>query len=98
MRPLSLERGTGSSALPQLAAGVPADETEVGDPRSDGFELRPIDRSVGRELRAPGPPPQHGNGRPSRRFLRARLRSEHEIVLFGEVDPGPCAVLACGKV
>ena len=37
----SLERGTGLSALPHLAAGVPADEAEVGDARRRPPRARP---------------------------------------------------------
>jgi hypothetical protein len=57
VRPLSLKRGTGSSALPQLAAGIPADETEVCDLRSDSLELGRFDGAVSRELGDPLAPP-----------------------------------------
>ena len=67
VRPLSLERGTGSSALPQLAAGVPADEAEVRDALGDGFELGRLDLAVHRELGDARVAPEDGNG-PSTRL------------------------------
>ena len=49
--------------LPGLAAGVPADEAQVGDLRRDLLELRAVDVAVGRELRDPVALPRHRDAR-----------------------------------
>src|SRR5581483_4779889 len=79
--------------LPGLAAGVPADEAEVGDLRCDLFEPLPLDVAVRCELRDSLALPRHRDAHAPRLVGCAGLRAERELAVLDEIDPRPRAAV-----
>src|ERR1700756_990779 len=93
----TLERVRGLR-LPGLAAGVPADQAQVGDLRRRLLEALAPDVAVHCQLGDLVAAPGHGHRLTARLVRRPCRRAEHERPILDEEDAGPCAAVACGEL